>query len=133
MTIDTISGMFPPADKNVIPIIESGIPRVSPTTVVIQETKYEDIAIHITHIKNVAGYQLRNLLYLVSGIVMNKSIRIGHVIRNQNFNNGPPLGHINKVSATIMFSLDFIYQKKFIFRKRILRDILFIEDILRIS
>lgn len=103
MTIETISGMFPPADKNVIPMIESGIPRVSPTTVVIQETKYDAMAIHITHIKNVAGYQLRNLLYLVSGIVMNKQIRIGHITMNQNIVNGPPLGHMKIVSVTSFF------------------------------
>lgn len=60
MTIDTSSGIFPPADKNVIPITESGIPSVSPTTVVIQETKYEATAIQMTHIINVPGYQLRN-------------------------------------------------------------------------
>ena len=37
--MDAISGIFPPAARNVRPIMESGIPMVSPTTVVIQETK----------------------------------------------------------------------------------------------
>ena len=89
--------MFPPADRKVIPMIESGIPRVSPTTVVIQEIKYEDMAIHITLMRNVTGYHLRNRLYRVSGIVINKRNRTGHVNRYHICNIFPPLGHENIV------------------------------------
>lgn len=55
MTMETISGKLPPADRKVIPITESGIPIVSPTTVVIQETRYEEIAIQMTHMTKVKG------------------------------------------------------------------------------
>lgn len=54
-TIDTISGRLPPAARKVMPITESGMPTVSPTAVVIHETRYEETAIQTTHMMKVRG------------------------------------------------------------------------------
>lgn len=53
--METISGRLPPAERKVMPMTESGIPIVSPTTVVIQDTRYDETAIQATHMMKVAG------------------------------------------------------------------------------
>lgn len=98
-----------------MPIIESDIPRVSPTIVVIQLAKYDDNAIHVMHIKNVIGYQKRNLLYLVSGIVMKSTNLIGHVKMNFNIFNISFGGKLKGVSGNNKIHIRFIRSNFYLF------------------
>lgn len=86
-----------------IPITESGMPIVSPRTVVIHDDRYEAIAIHMTHMTNVAGYQFFHRLYRLSGTVTNKINFNGQTIQNQILASLLPVGHTKGVSKNKWF------------------------------
>ena len=77
ITAESASGKQPPAAKNVIPIMDSGILNVEPIADTIQKIKKEFTASHTMHMMNVRGYSFLDFLGL--GIVHDKTKVIGHV------------------------------------------------------
>lgn len=106
MTLETASGTLVPAAKNVIPITESGIFKVSPEIgegrildflvfsslasrlpiiVIIHATTYDSDPIQTMHITNVSGKILLFLAFLQSGMAMRNSKCIGQIIIHVNW------------------------------------------------
>lgn len=100
MTLEVASGTLIPAARNVNPITESGMDIVLPericlrnvvsgfrktkrlaylpTTVIIHDTKYDVVAIHTMHMRNVRGHNFCLFFFLQSGIVRYNAKAIGH-------------------------------------------------------